>query len=204
MSGDFDEQDRQAIDDAERDLAVLLSAEPSPEFRAHVRARIDMAPRGPIWWTWPRGLIVATAVALAAIAVGMLFRDVARNAPARSPQQARAVPDVNLPAPVISRANQHRDAIEVALKSGRPVVAVPVPRHGDAVAFTPEVIVDPAQASAFRRLLAAARQLPRDAVIEEQATDALNAGVRSIPLSPVVVDPLEVPDIKASNKGVER
>lgn len=121
--------------DIDRDLSQLLAVEPSPEFTAKVRARIQQEPATMFGW---RLWTLASVAAVATIVIGVLM--VARKAPYEPP----AVPvhaDLRLPA----EAPQPR-----TLVTERPGTVQQAPRP--ARTLEPEVLIDPAVARAVRRL----------------------------------------------------
>jgi hypothetical protein len=155
----------------DRELSQLLRVEPSPEFAATVRARIaiEAAPRSG-WRIW------AFASAAAAAAIVFTALALTRTAPASSPASA-ARADIHL-----SRVPQPP---MVKKATSAPVVRTvrrrPVSDPANGQRSEPEVLFDPALASAVRRLAAEQPALPE--VPPEPS------------LEPVVVEPLKVSDI---------
>jgi hypothetical protein len=163
-------EDLNALD---RELSELLAVDPSPEFAARVRTRIDQQPAAPFAWRWWLGAALVSA-AVIAIAVAA---------------SVRRTPAVQLPAPV------HADIYLPPIEHPAPPVRRPVEesvhrashdRTHERVAVT-EVLIDPSLAAAVRRLTTDQRVLP-----EVPAEPSL---------SPVVVEPLKVADIADAKEG---
>jgi hypothetical protein len=158
----------------DRELSELLAVEPSPAFAASVRARIEQQPAPTFAWRWWVGAALASAAAVTiAVAVSVL----------RTPTVQLAVvahPDVYLPAP---HPTVQPPVATVSLPHVAPA------RHAERHERAPEVLVDPALAAAVRRLTTEQRVLP------ERPPEPS--------LTPVVVEPLKVPDIadSASKQG---
>jgi hypothetical protein len=160
-------EDLNALD---RELSELLAVEPSPEFAARVRTRIEQQPAASFAWRWWLGAAVVGAAAIAiAVAAG------ARRTPVVQP----AVPvhqDVRLP-PIV-----RPDPPVMPPPDDSPRRSGPGRRH-ERIAVA-EVLIDPSLAAAVRRLTTEQRVLPE---------------VPPAPsLTPVVVEPLKVPDISDS------
>jgi hypothetical protein len=162
---EVNEQQMSAVD---RELSQLLAVEPSPEFAARVRTRIEQQPaRRFAWWPWAGASLAAAAVIVAAVVIG-----------------AQTAPAVVAPASV--PADIHLSSGEVALQPRTPVHAIPVvtpvARAQRAVRSEgPEIVIDPSLAAAIRRLASEQPLLPE--VPREPSLD------------PVVVEPLIVPEI---------
>ncbi len=159
------EDELRAID---RDLSRLLAVEPSPEFAAEVRVRIEQQPaRAFAWWPWAITSVAAVAVIVTAVVLS------ARKAP-------------GVVAPVSVRADIYLPPREPAPQTQALVHAIPVVqsvrRSGPAIrGVEPEVLIDPLVARAVRRLALEQPVLP-DVPPEPS-------------LEPVVVEPLKVSDI---------
>ena len=160
-------EDLNALD---RELSELLKVQPSPEFAAKVRVRIEQQPTPSFAWRW----WAASAIVAAAVLVIAVAADLRRTAPVPPAIQARA--DVNLPSPAL----QLPRAIETAPGVSPRAAMVDAP---DA-RTEPETLVDPSLAAAVRRLTSDQRVLPEMPV--EASLDA------------VVVEPLKVPEIADS------
>ena len=154
----------------DRELSHLLAVEPSPEFAARVRSRIEQQPaRIFAWWRWAVVSCAAAAVILAAVVA------VTRQTPAAHPPVATVQADVSLPHNpehvAESRTTEARG--DPAVRRIRPV------RTGQ-----PELLIDPSLAQAVRRFVAEQHVLPE--------------GHPEPSLDPVVVAPLKVPEIAST------
>ena len=160
-------EDLNALD---RELTELLAVQPSPEFAAKVRVRIEQQPAPSLAWRWwIAGGLVAAAVLVIAVVAGL------RTTPPVTPVvQARA--DVNLSAP----SPEPRNAVETppTVPPRAVVVRAPNPRT------EPETLVDPSLAAAVRRLTS-----DQHVLADMPAAASLDA---------VVVEPLKVPEIADS------
>jgi hypothetical protein len=167
MKRAVNDEELRAID---RELSHLLAVEPSPEFAARVRTRIEQQPEpGLGWWRWAASSVAVAAVILLAIVA------VIRRAPAGQP----VVPvhaDVRLP-PVSVRVRV-RVPQSQSVEAGNRLV---LPRVRPVRTAAPEIVIDPSLAQAVRRLVAEQRVLPE--VPQDPSLD------------PVVVAPLKVPEI---------
>lgn len=164
--------------DLDRELSQLAAVQPSPEFAAKVRARIQQQPVSA--FAWPRWTIASVAVA-ATIAIAIVIVIVttvrkptvpvlgdaglqaSRATDVHLPYQVHPAPHEQTPAPVPDRVGSVRHVV----RSERPV--------------EPEVLIDPAVGRAVRRLAMERPLLPE--VPPEPS------------LAPVVVEPLRMPDI---------
>ncbi len=170
------ELDERIVAEAEADLQRLLSIEPSPEFAARVRARIDehresRATR----WGWI-GLAIATAAALIFVAV------LRTNDSSSGTQNAEIVRRSDTPLPV-----EHRIA-PVIIAARQAAVHKQSTLTMEATA-SPEVIIDPAITAAIQRLAAAARNTILDASNGESIAADAHAG--ALPIA----EPLKVPEL---------
>jgi hypothetical protein len=151
----------------DREISQLLAVAPSPDFAAKVRVRIAAQPVARGAWRFWAGAAVAAAVVIA-VAFGMVaLRTPAVQAPVTTVRDMRLPPEVHPVAqtPVAVPPSYH---IERA-------------RRAETRERAPEVLVDPALAAAVRRLTTQQRVL---AEIPPEPT-----------FSPVIVEPLKVPDI---------
>jgi hypothetical protein len=151
----------------DREISQLLAVEPSPDFAAKVRVRIAAQPVAPFGWRYWAGAAVA-AVVVIAVAFGMVAR---RTPPVQAP--VTTVRDMHLPPEV--------DPVAQAPVAVPPSHHVERARRAETRERASEVLVDPALAAAVRRLTTQQRVLPE---MPPEPT-----------LSPVVVEPLKVPDI---------
>lgn len=159
-------EDLNALD---RELTELLAVEPSPEFAARVRVRIDEQPAASFAWRWWLGAaIAAAAVVVIAVAIIGQTPRVQLSAPVHT--DVRLSPPVHPVAPVATTTP----------KLPPRVAAV----HAPSPKAEPETLFDPSLAAAVRRLASDQRVLPE---LPAEAS-----------LDPVVVDPLKVPEIADS------
>ena len=154
----------------DRELSELLAVQPSPDFAAKVRLRVEQQPaQSFVWRWWVSGAVVAAIVVVIAVAAEL------RSTPSVMPAvEARA--DVNLPVPSPPRRNVGERAPTIPPRAA--VVRGVSPRT------EPETLVDPSLAAAVRRLASDQRVLPE---IPAEAS-----------LDSVVVEPLKVPEIADS------
>ena len=166
------------MDPIDRELAALLSVEPSPEFRARVRACIagDLEPR-PWYFQWRVAGVAAVAAALF-IVLGRIERpDRAQksgvSAIARSPLPSTAL--TTSPATV----------------PGPPAVTTATyrpPRRNE-----PEVLVAPSDVRGFRQLTALVRQGRTRLVFpNEELSAASPEPVTDILIAPIAIAPLDI------------
>ena len=151
----------------ERELSELAAVQPSPEFAARVRSRVqeESAPR--FAWRW---LALGSAVAAVILAVVVLtMKD--HGATRTAPSAVRA--DVTLPA---------RSVVAQLPVTASQVVPRRHPRTvRDTRTSEPEVLIDPSLAAAVRRLATERPTLPE---VPPQRS-----------LDPVSVEPLNVPEV---------
>jgi len=188
------EADERVVAMAEAEIRRALLVEPSLEFQAKVRARITAQPRR-TFGSHPWFALAAAASMGGALAALMMFelRPGTPTAPivATAPRPSPAEPPH---APQVIAATQPPE-VAPPLPAGRPQ---PVRHRDGAVAalhdgVTPEVLIDPAQAAAVRRLFAMTQRgikLPEGA-----GKEIVVAG--ELLVSPLVVEPLQVPAITA-------
>jgi hypothetical protein len=183
------EADQRVVAMAEAEIRRALSAEPSSEFQAKVRARIAAQPRRTFGWRLGFQVAIAASIVVAVAAVAMF-------------ELRPAKPDV---APLTATATQpslpQADRASVASQPPHLVPPVPAMRPSSVHRVTAavparddEVLIDPAQKTAVRRLFAMARrahpdkvEMPADPVVTEPD------GSLSVPI--VVVAPLDVPSL---------
>lgn len=164
------------LDALDRELSELLAVEPSPDFAAKVRTRIEREPEPALgWWYW------AGAAAAAAVVIAVAFGTLAPRTPAvQAPLTASR--DVHLP-PQVDRVAP----APVAVTPSRHVARA---RRAETLARAPEVLVDPTLAAAVRRLTTQQRVLPE--VPREPSLD------------PVVIEPLKVSELSDVTKQGDR
>jgi hypothetical protein len=175
---DFDEREVSA---AEADLEKLLSIEPSPEFIAKVRARIDVEP--PVRrWSWVR-LVLPLAAACAVLMV-LVLRGGLNVQDDGQPFSNAHREDVVLSAPDLNAAKG------VVPGPPAPVAVSPRLRRAALPQREPEVIIDPAVTDAIRRLAVAARNTMLD-VSNGQSIAAPDSASDTLQ----VAEPLNVPEL---------
>lgn len=168
----------------ERELSQLLAVNPSPEFAARVRARIEEQPARAFGWR--ARLLVSGAVA-AAVLVAIVV--ISRRPVPIQPADVQAHADVSLPLESHSRPAADSSAMPHGVQpaaDGEPVRQ----RRRPVIAREPEVLIDPALARAVRRL-----------AMEQPVLPEVPAGPS---LDPVVVEPLRVPDMPEIGTGGSR
>lgn len=161
---------QRALTDEAVDRAVheLLDVEPSADFVARVRTRIERNPSPSVWFS-TRWMAIATAAAFVLAIV--LFR-VSR-------------PDQTLPPPELSVAQAPAIAATPRVEIPRDDVQTPAAALAPA-APSVEVLVSPAEAAGLRYLIAAVR----DGQFESNAQPA--SGEQLEPPMPLVIEPLTV------------
>lgn len=162
----MDERDR-----IDREIDALLDVEPSPDFVARVRERVEGESMTHRAWLPGRWLIGAAAIAAALIVV-----NVARWSDRPVPVLVvRESPPVPIPNAAVEPPSIRAE--------GRPAMPAPFP----------EVLVSPAEAALVQRLLVAARE----ARVEPAPDPGLDAPLNppmSIAIEPIMVEPLLVAD----------
>lgn len=176
------EIDERIVSAAEADLLQLLSIEPSPEFAARVRFRIDndRKARAPRWGWLGLGVAVATALILALV----LRPDQSR--PSQSTEIAgRADIPLPAPAPIVPDVS---DSPAVAPR--RDSTAHARAASAEPVAADPEIIIDSAMTDAIRRMAISLRDTPPDVSAGERLQ--IESGE---PAALVIAEPLNVPEL---------
>jgi hypothetical protein len=180
-----DARDESAID---REIKAALSVEPSPEFLARVRTRVANEP-APTGWRLPwvfaaAGAVVATIVIAVAVSRSGQRTDV--NSIGRAPWSAKVVPEVPVTPPPAVPVEQPRVA-ESDMKPKRPAIVVSGFSRTE-----PEVLIDPGEARALRRLLAGIRDrridvatLPPELLQPLAAIQPLSAIQPMAPIEPI-------------------
>jgi hypothetical protein len=168
------------VDQIDRELASILSVEPSPEFRARVRARIDREP-GPLTGYLQRRVALAlAAVAAVTAVVGVAL---VRLAPTRPARVAAPVAENRPAAPAL--------AADV-VTAQPPHVAVMPPRRRAPRADAPEVVVDNTAVRGLRQL---------DAIVRDGRTRFVFAEdqvVRPEPVTDIIITPIAVAPIEVA------
>ena len=172
---EVNEEEMRRVD---RELSQLLAVEPSPEFAAQVRTRIEQQPaRAFAGWVWAMAPVAAAAVIVAAvIAVSH------ESAPVATPG-VQAAADIHLPQPAPPTAAGQRLQVpsDVLTRGPKPVHHTAQTRRPPAT--SERVLIDPTLALAVRRLAVERPVLP-NMPLEPS-------------LDPVIVEPLKVSDIAA-------
>ena len=154
----------------DRELAALLSVEPSPAFVARVRMRVASQERTRVSWVNARWLAVAVALALAVGAAVAMRTGQSRHVDAtqaRAGDQAAVVP---------SNEQDPRVVMPTAPPSPHPA---------------PEVLISPSESRVVERLLIAARGttvVPGGNSSDE--ADAVLLPPMSIDIPPITLEPL--------------
>jgi hypothetical protein len=137
----------------DHELRTLLAAEPSPDFIARTRARIAAEPAASWWqWSWTFAMVAAVFVAAIAAAAIARFGVAPVSVPADGPLlAARTIVEASgaLVVPFVPRRMAR-------LRPGTTAAAVVV--SGFSRTSEPEVLIDPREARALRRLLNGIRQ----------------------------------------------
>jgi hypothetical protein len=176
------ELDERLVAAAEADLQQLLSIDPSPEFAARVRSRIDerREPRATRWgWI---GLAVATAAALIFAAALRTNQD----SPPGERVEIVKRPDTTLPA----TPPADRDPVLAATRTSHHVAIPKDSVRTVEAAATPEIIIDPAMTDAIRRMAMLLRNTEPDASTAEQLQIEMGE-----PAPLTIAKPLNVPEL---------
>jgi len=190
----------------DREIQAALSVEPSPEFLARVRTRIATEPAAAAsWLSWK---LVATGAVAALIVIA-----VAVMRPGEQSFNARPEPSASplIPSPSpLDRARGDPEALEgskdVPLARDRPVDSALSPskdeqpaaaasraRVAAAAPREPEVLIDPAETRALRRLIAGTRDgsLDLSAALQATTPTAMDLPpIDALVIAPLTIDPL--------------
>jgi len=159
-------------DPIDREIDALLDAEPSPDFVARVRARVEGESIAPRTWLTGRWLVVAAATAAAVIIVSAaLWFDRSSH-----PLVVGQTPPQSITTRVVESPS-----IRAEISPGSP--ATPPP---------PQVLVSPAEGALLQRLLVAAR----DARVEPSPNLPDDAPLN--PPLPIVIEPIHVEPLLAA------
>lgn len=171
------------MDPLDRELASLLSVEPSPEFRARVRARIASEPLPRPWYLQWR--VAAAGAAAAAFVAAVAIVRVAPTQPSRTAvvlvENGRAAP-----VPAVDPAPEHE------LQGPRVVVAGVAPRRSPR-ANGPEVLVDASARRGLRQLDALVREGRTRFVFDEETVP--QEPITAIVVTPIVIEPIAVASV---------
>jgi hypothetical protein len=178
-------------DEIEALLRESMAVEPTPQFAARVRQRIELEPQKTRWnWTW----LIAAGAACAALVLAIVL-PLSRS----HGNESLAVPAAG-PAPAVEIARVPRqESPSAAGNSERARVETsraPIERLQPGIKVRPErsefptVIVDPRQRAALNALA----RLGAQGTVSEEVLEKLAATPASVPAS-IAVDPLVVSPI---------
>ena len=175
----------------DREIQAALSVEPSREFLARVRTRIATEPEAAApWLSWK---LVATGAVAALIVIAFVMRLGEQSFNARpelsaSPLILSSSKDVPLARdrPVVSLILSPSKDEQSAPAASRARVAAAAPRE-------PEVLIDPAETRALRRLIAGTRDgsLDLSAALRATTPTAMDLPpIDALAIAPLTIDPL--------------
>jgi hypothetical protein len=167
------------VDEIDRELASALSIDPSPEFRARVRARIAIEPSPGSWYLQWR--VVGIGVAAVAVAMALLLGRLGPAGNVRRPSR-----------PVTERSPLPSTAL-VASPVSVPVlqaVATAVSRRKPRVR-EPQVLVAPAEIRGLGQLEAIVNQGRMQFVFSDART-LEREPAKDIVIAPIAIGPTEV------------
>ena len=177
------------------EIRAALDVDPSPEFLARVRTGIASEPRQAAWrwpWMFAAAGAMATLIAIAIVVSGP--HEVSSVLPAdRMPLQARTVAPFSQIVPVASGFSRtERSAEAFAL---RPAAHQPP---------EPEILVDPRESMALRRLIAGTREGTLDLSAALQATTPTTMDLP--PLSEIAIPVITIDPItpEAGDEGARQ
>lgn len=178
---------KDALNEIDRTLAEALDVDVSPDFMARVRQRIASEPvRAPFWHGWRLALpVAAAAVVIVAAVVTMLSmrRPVAQSARSLPPESAQ--PAGVRPAPSVPASAPRPEIVRARVESGARVASAPPEA---------EVLVPREEIEMYRRLMAAAQNMPH-ALVVEGPRDIVSGGlIKEITIDPIKID-LIIPSV---------
>jgi hypothetical protein len=190
---------RLAVVAMDRDLRTLLSVGPAADFTARVTIRAAEPSRGHSWIHWGAAAAACATVLVAAAGALEIFDRTGRVPASRASGPTAPVasaPRVDAPAAVAADApdeavGKPSISLDRAIR-GRPVRRSPAPAAPSSV--THEVIVEPGQVRAVRRLITAVAE-GRFAL--EESRDTAGSGIVPITVQPIPVQQIEVLDAPA-------
>jgi hypothetical protein len=159
----------------DRELAALLSAEPSPDFVARLRMHVESQARTRASWFNVRWIALAAALA---VAVGAAVAVRIGQSTHVDANQARVVDPVR----VIAATDQRQSAR--AIPPAAPTSARPVP----------EMLVSPSESRVVQRLLMAAR----GTAVVPAAHSAEEADAPLLPPMPITIEPITLEPLAAA------
>jgi hypothetical protein len=163
------------VDEIDRELASALSIEPSPEFRARVRARIEREPAPRAWYLQWRVVGAGVAALLVAATVGLIMSrtTVTNTASTRDP---------------IAVVRSDHPTLRVAdSTTAQPRIAVPAVRRQSPRVNRVEVLVAPEEVRALRVLADLVREGRTQFVFADEAPSP----VKEIVVAPIVIEPID-------------
>jgi hypothetical protein len=174
------------VDPLDRELASLLSIEPSPEFRARIRVRIAREPALSAWF--PRWRVVIAGAVVLSMAIAMAVGRGALTSRARRdvapPASASAAPAV--PGSDDRRTVSRRYAGAAPGASGRATAPGPLQQKAA------EVLVADSEVRGLRQLAAiVAEGRVHFVFANEPVLDASMEPVRDIVVAPIAIAPIE-------------
>ena len=174
---------REELSGIDRALARALDVDASPDFEARVRRRIADEPmRVPFWRGWRIAVPLAAAAALVAAAgVAMLSprgQSTPRLLAARTITMGKTMPAIGDPVRVEGSGLS-------TPRVSRPTPPAPVAARANA---EPEVLVPREEIEMYRRLIAAARNVPGAIVVEASQDLVAVRSTSEITIEPIKVD----------------
>jgi hypothetical protein len=173
---------REAMNGIDRELADALDVDVSPDFMARVRQRIASEPVPPPFWRGWRIVLPAVAAAALAMAAGLT---VMSNRGASTPQRLSAR-TLALESLRPADGTPTRPVPAVAAAPAR-IIAARVPTVSTVARHEPEVLVPREEIEMYRRLIAAAQNVPHALVIESPP-DIVSVGL----ISEITIDPIKI------------
>jgi hypothetical protein len=165
------------VDQIDRELASILSVDPSPEFRARVRERIESEPAPKPWYRQWR--LVGAGVAAVSVLIAIAVEGVNRRQ-----HDSPAWIGMVIPAP----------EVPAAVDASTPVPRIPAPPvHRTRRRTEFEVLVAPSEARGLRQLAAIVDDgRTRFVLFDEQAANVEREPAREIVIAPIAIAPIEV------------
>jgi hypothetical protein len=167
----------------DREIQAALTVDPSPEFLARVRTRIATEPaQATPWLSWK--FVAAGAFAAAIATAVVVSRPEGTPTPVR---QASGAEDVRLPPPAAIEQPRRAETAKARTRAWR--AGAPEARRRP----EPEILLDPAETRALRRLIAGTRDGSLDLSASLQATTPTAMDlppIDAIVIAPLTIDPL--------------
>ena len=178
--------DGRELSGIDRAIAGALAVDVSADFHARVRQRIAGMPmRQPFWHRWRIVAPIAAAAGLAAVT--MVTTVPVRD---RSPSLSLPARPVSFEpmAPALGRTAPQRSVVTRAytIDRSRAAVSTRVPAE-------PEVLVPPEEIEMYRRLIAAAQNVPHAVVVEAVRDIVPPQSVSEIAIDPIRIDLIAPP-----------